>query len=247
LPDAGVVLEGDIGEGNNVYNYQAAVREDLLSGSESFVFPREASRDDTQVVWLVEHWVDRSGPRPRLAVDTGVAGYGGSFLDLYWGKEGGVENTALAASLVYEVGGEFRTEMYTADPDAADGCGGGDFAGVTETGLFGVEDVIGRGDVNFRFRQRIDLPAVGVGDRYWVLRVRFLCNSDDQPEVLGVEAETGWFLPTQARCYDAVSSEQGIESSEGKEVTRLEQCLFYPSPPGIFDYTLFSGGGLTHQ
>jgi hypothetical protein len=104
----------------------------------------------------------------------------------------------------------------------------------------------------FQYRATVSFPTIDFGggsfdedDHYWALRVRLLCNSE--PESLGVEAAVGYLLPSQVRCFSSLAVDTGLGGAEqGKESTRLEQCLFYPSIPGVFDYSIFSGGDISH-
>lgn len=57
---------------------------------------------------------------------------------------------------------------------------------------------------------------------------------------VGAIAETGANLPSQGKCYTS----RATASTGGGVTRRVQQCQFFDSPPGIFDYSLFSGGDL---
>jgi len=194
-----------------------------LGGGNEFVFPEKVKANETVTLWFVGH--DES----TGLIDTGV-----SFKDkitLYWGNESeaGVpsESTpALEATLVYNKGG-FKNMHYTYDPFANRSVKTNFTPAVTTGSPFTVSGQ------NFKYSSDvIDLKDYGTP---YFLRLRLLFNPS--PQVLGVLASSS--LPNQGNCFEssATVSESGI-------VRKLKQCQFWLVSPNIFDYVLFSGGGI---
>lgn len=201
-------------------------------GQTSFVFPKEIRAGDIQAVWLVSH--DEDG---NLQSDFG------SFTDLtfYWGNEGTSSNQdttpALEAMIIYVDGGRYRTRRVAFDPYGArpdgndftsDAVGSAGYSLEGKTFAFRVQ-----------FTQDNDIDSFPSGNLYAV-RIKLLYN-DDQSHLLGIET-SGDNLPVQGTCYEsrAEHSETGISR-------KVKQCQFHKSLPDIFDYVLFSEGGLVHQ
>ncbi len=199
-----------------------------LGNSQSFIFREKVDAGEAKTVWLVGHNAD-GNPDPTVAQCVP------NNLRVFWGNEGTTrndENTpALEATVFYfdSVNGSYETRKYTSDPNNGRAIANG----------FSTDDlVINPGlleGVQFAFRRHIS----GLPGNMYVLRLK-LIYSDDQPHILGVRAGGGAnpTLPLQGTCYESTAtSEVGIAS-------RVEQCQYYPSLPGLFDYVLFSEANL---
>lgn len=186
-----------------------------LGNSSTFVFP-----GDGVTVWLVDH----------LDEDTLDLDNPKSFTDFefHWGNEdlSGNEETApaLEAVIIYkDLAGEYTTKRVAFDPKLGRSDG---FTSVSD-------DNHSFGEKRFSFREQFaDVPN---GDLY-AIRIKLLYN--DQPQILGIEA-SGDDLPLQGNCYESTASSEATGISR-----KVEQCQYYPSLSGIFDYVLYSGSGL---
>lgn len=194
-----------------------------LGDADHFIFPKEIRADNTQTVWLVDH-VDED----TLGTDF----YSGTDLEFYWGNKGltGNDNTdpALEAVIIYESGGVYTTRRVAFDPKGGRSAG---FTGAT----VGSHTLGGK---TFSFKARfIDDRAFPTGNDLYALRIKLLYNAE--PQILGVKA-FGDNLPLQGTCYQVTA-----QSTTGTGIARkVEQCQFYPSLSGIFDYVLFSESSL---
>ncbi|MBU3957073.1 hypothetical protein KKI19_02260 [Patescibacteria group bacterium] len=199
-----------------------------LGNSSTFVFPKEISVGDTQTVWLVDH----------LDEDTLDLDNPKSFTDFefHWGNEEllGDEETApaLEAVIIYkDLAGEYTTRRVAFDPKTGRSDG---FTNVDDS-----DDPFGENEKTFSFKAKFTdddhTDSLPNGDLY-AIRIKLLYN--DEPQVLGIEA-SGDPLPLQGTCYasTAFSETTGISR-------KVEQCQFYPSLSGIFDYVLFSESSL---
>ena len=206
-----------------------------LGNSSTFVFPKEISAGDTQTVWLVDH----------LDEDTlGTDFYSGTDIELYWGNEDTADDQettpALEAIIIYKEGGEYKTRRAAFDPKS-DRTATSDFTLVYK-GNYSL------GEDKFSFKAKFsddddaDFPS---GAEIYALRLKFLYNikaNGGVAHLLGVQGigpgNTNR-LPLQGTCYasTAFSETTGISR-------KVEQCQFYPSLSGIFDYVLFSESSL---
>lgn len=221
---------GTIGEGEALIGY--TVSETGQGGGTEFVFPA-INAGDTQTVWLVEH--DNDGN----LTETGR--YTGNTIDLYWGNEGQAADQAttpaLEATVIYKDGSNYKIKRGAYDPydgvDSSRNANGFDDADSAGGYSVGVK--------TFQFRKTgFTLPALPLIP--YALRLKLIYNND-QAQILGVadnSADDAQNFPSQGKCYESTAS----LSTSG--ITRkVQQCQFHKTPPGIFDYVLFSEGGLT--
>ena len=221
---------GTIGEGEALIGY--TVSETGQGGGTEFVFPA-INAGDTQTVWLVEH--DNDGN----LTETGR--YTGNTIDLYWGNEGQAADQAttpaLEATVIYKDGSNYKIKRGAYDPydgvDSSRNANGFDDADSAGGYSVGVK--------TFQFRKTgFTLPALPLIP--YALRLKLIYNND-QSQILGVadnNADGAQNFPSQGKCYESTAS----LSTSG--ITRkVQQCQFHKTPPGIFDYVLFSEGGLT--
>ena len=221
---------GTIGEGEALIGY--TVSETGQGGGTEFVFPA-INAGDTQTVWLVEH--DNDGN----LTETGR--YTGNTIDLYWGNEGQAADQAttpaLEATVIYKDGSNYKIKRGAYDPydgvDSSRNANGFDDADSAGGYSVGVK--------TFQFRKTgFTLPALTLIP--YALRLKLIYNND-QAQILGVadnNADGAQNFPSQGKCYESTAS----LSTSG--ITRkVQQCQFHKTPPGIFDYVLFSEGGLT--
>lgn len=192
-----------------------------LGAGKEFVFPEKAKASESVTLWLVGH-----------NESTGEIDETVSFKDkitLYWGNEGEFSDLkdttpALEATLIYNKGGGFKTMRYVFDPYSARS---------VPTNFSSVNGPFTVSGQKFSFSsEEIDLKDFGTP---YFFRFRLLFNS--APQALGVAASSD--LPSQGNCFEsqATISESGI-------VRKLKQCQFWLVSPNIFDYVLFSGGGI---
>ncbi|TSC54477.1 MAG: Uncharacterized protein LiPW31_79 [Microgenomates group bacterium LiPW_31] len=215
---------GTIGEGEALIGY--TVSETGQGGGTEFVFPA-INAGDTQTVWLVEH-------DDGNLTETGK--YAGTTIDLYWGNESQAADQAttpaLEATVIYKDGSNYKIKRGAYDPydgvDSSRNANGFDDADSAGGYSVGVK--------TFQFRKTgFTLPALPLIP--YALRLKLIYNND-QAQILGIAGTSNF--PSQGKCYESTAS----LSTSG--ITRkVQQCQFHKTPPGIFDYVLFSEGGLT--
>jgi len=194
-----------------------------LGDSSTFVFPKEIRADDTQTVWLVDH----------LDEDTLDLDNPKSFTDFefHWGNENlsGNEDTApaLEAVIIYkDLAGEYTTRRVAFDPKLGRSDG---FTNVSD-------DDHSFSEKRFSFKAKFTDDRAFPSGSLYALRIKLLYN--DEPQVLGIEA-FGDPLPLQGNCYASTAASETTGISR-----KVEQCQFYPSLSGMFDYVLYSGSSL---
>jgi len=200
----------------------ARVTRSSLGEENEFAFPGEYEAGEVQTLWLVEHEDDGS-----LNLDNPPSRYSRDSLEVYWGKEDGEIVPALEVTLIYNQNG-VKIMRWALDSDHL--IRGNSFEGVDATGSFSV------GGKNFKYKKTLSLPCDQSNLICYALRLRLLYN--DQPEILGAKATSG-NLPSQGVCYESTASKE-----EGGITRKVRHCQFYKSPPGIFDYVLYSEGDL---
>jgi hypothetical protein len=213
---SGAVPPGGVVE---IGGIRATVTKSNLGKASDFVFPGEYAAGDIQTLWLVEH--DANGN-----LDTSSR-YSANSIEVYWGKEGGITSVpALEATLIYEQSG-VKIMRWALDPDIGRN-NGFDTAISPGTQL---------GGKNFRYKKSLSLPCSQRGVICYALRLRLLYNTEE--EILGAKAPSGT-IPSQGVCFESTASPQG-----GGVTRRVRQCQLYKSPPGIFDYVLYSEQNLS--
>jgi len=193
---------------------------------DSFIFPDQVKKGDTQTVWLVGH---NEAGEP----DPSVSPFSGDTLTIYWGNQGTDPNQeftpALEATLIFQEGADFKTKKFTADP----------YSGRPDDNHFGAAEIgdYSLQDKKFCFRKvlsDVDLPDSGL----YALRLKLLYNDPDTAHLLGLEANAA--LPKQGQCYESTASLSGT----GGISSKVQQCNLYKTPPLLFDYVLFSESNL---
>jgi len=220
----------------NQAEYQVSINR-FTSGHDNFVFPKKVAQDDTKQVWLVGHNSDGS-------INEGQR-YQGSSLEVYWGDTSTPTTTvsgcdsnnitpAVEVTLIYkDAASEYQISKDAYDPDASGRTGCNNFSGAS-TGSWSLEGQ------DFRFRQNFDFSAiVAAAGMPYAVRVRLLYNSTREPLAVAVPAsEAGNTIPSQGKQMTST----GKFGNTRRKVVVFES---YPALPGIFDYVLFSGTGLT--
>ncbi|MFH1289522.1 MAG: hypothetical protein ABIH88_02270, partial [Patescibacteria group bacterium] len=191
-----------------------------LGNAVSFAFPKKITAGDAQTVWLVSH-VDED------TLDTDF-NHTRTYFDLYWGNEGQSADEdatpALEATLYYS-DGDYKTLKAVYDPRASRR-NSNNFAAASS----GSYSVSGK---NLSFYARMSgLPSA---DDMYLLRLKLIYN--DSAQEMAVASDE--VLPLQGNCFTstATSQETGI-------ARRVQQCKLFKSLPSIFDYVLYSAGGL---
>ena len=221
VAEAGIEEALKLGSGTSgtISEISYTVSETAQGGGTEFVFPKAIEAGDTQTLWLVEHEPDGD------LIQTAFYTAGG--LSVCW--EDTDPETALEVSILYKDAGVYKIARGAYDteaasrgnsfdpPDAGDCAGLGRKKTLTWTD-FGITLDSNTFLISLRLRpiyNQAKIGAVGVGG-------------------------SGGILPSQGKCYESTAS----LSTSG--ITRkVQQCQFHKTPPGIFDYVLFSEGGLT--
>jgi hypothetical protein len=194
----------------------ATVSQTNLGKTQEFSFPGEYEVGDIQTLWLVEHKEDGT-------LDTNNK-YSAGTIDVYWGKGGGI-TPALEVTLIYDQSG-VKIMRWALDPDVSRrSTNNFDSA---DSGNFQI------GGKTFKYKKSLSsLPCPSA--ICYALRLRLLYNNE--PQILGAKGTSN--LPSQGICYESTANnpQTGI-------TRKVRQCQFYKTPPGIFDYVLYSEGNL---
>ena len=194
-----------------------------LGGQRNFNFGgTKFAAGDTQTLWLANH--DSNG-------NVIAGGWSGNTLTVYWGNSPASSTLpAMEATLVYRVGiNSYRQAKYAYDSDfTRAGPGRNGFtqssAGTTLDG------------VTYAYKATLNTNVSPA--QIYFLRIKLLYN-DNSPQIIAVQVPAGTVVPVQGTCYESTAS---VPSSG---VTRkVRQCEYFKTPPGIFDYVLFSGTNL---
>ena len=231
VAEAGIEEALKLGSGTSgtISEISYTVSETGQGGGREFVFPATINAGDTQTVWLVGH--DNGN-----LTETGR--YTGNTIDLYWGNENQDPNQsttpALEVSVIYKEGTSYKLTRGAFDPNSSR----------RNDNSFDEADVgsYSIGGKTFRFRKLGFTLLTLSGGTPYAIRLKLIYNND-QAQILGVadnNADGAQNFPSQGKCYESTAS----LSTSG--ITRkVQQCQFHKTPPGIFDYVLFSEGGLT--
>jgi len=218
------------------YNVNAVTQ----GGSDTFVFGGGTfAAGETATLWLVEHNADGS---------LNTSGYFkiGDRVNFCWGNSS-TDIPALEAILIYrDSGGVFRSTRQVFDPDSSRALLN-KFESATTNSYC---KSLGMSYASFDSPsngQKLSSPSLFTnainGSVPFVLRLKLLYNSSAQPMAVFSKLNNGSllsdaFFPPQGVCYES-------QATTANGVSRkVRQCQFYKSPPGIFDYALFSHGNL---
>ncbi len=213
-PESGMVTIGDI---------TAEVTETVQGGGSDFDFAGgKFESEELANVWLVGHTDEGTLDPSTYFPANGI-------IDVCWGDETTInDNTpAIEVALLYKDGGDFKVARGAFDPKTDRG-----------NGFDAADESSGGNCGDLAFSEEIDLSSdfgLPGGTVPYSLRLRLFYNPDLQP--IAVSANSN--LPLQGKCYEskAVIVDSGVSR-------KVRQCQFYESPPGIFDYVLFSTGDL---
>ena len=191
----------------------ADVVETAQGGGEKFVFSEKVKEGETKTIWLAEHNSDGDLIEDRF--------YTADNLDVCWEKTD--PETALEVTIFYKESSDGSYRVARGAYDAKASARGNDFEPPDSGGCAG----LGR-------KKRLIWNDFGIdssSDILLALRLRALYNQAS----VGVQAAGGGaVLPSQGRCYESTAT-----TASG--ITRkVRQCQSYKTPPGIFDYVLFS-------
>lgn len=218
--------------GVEIGGIRATVTQSKIGNSPQFVFPDEYEAGDVQTLWLVEH-----GEQGNLDLNNR---YRGGSVEVYWGKPGSTTIPALEVTLIYNKGG-VKIMRWALDPDmrwALDpdiGRNNGFDKAISPGTRLGGKD--------FGYKKSLSLPCSQTEVICYALRLRLLYN--DQPQILGVDGGDREF-PSQGVYFESVASTNNLNEEE-KITKKVGRWQLYSSPPGIFDYVLYSEGDLTKQ
>lgn len=210
------------GSGASFEGFDIATETLELGNALDFAFPKKIIVGDAQTVWLVSHDLDDED------ILNNDFNHARTYFDLYWGNEdqsADEETTPALEATLYYNDGEYKTLKAIYDPNTARRLSN-NFA-VADIGSYSVSGK----SLSFH-AQMSGLPSSA--DMY-LLRLKLIYN--DSAQVIAVESDVD--LPLQGNCFTstATSQETGI-------ARRVQQCKLYKSLPSIFDYVLYSAGGL---
>ncbi|MGB9911062.1 MAG: hypothetical protein ACPLKP_00410 [Microgenomates group bacterium] len=222
VAEAGIeeaIRAGDVPSGGiTIGEITATVEKQSLGGGQEFVFPGEYEAGDIQTLWLIGH-DEQENLNENIR-------YNGSSLIFYWGKEGqsADQNTtpALEVTLIYKDGNTFKIKRGVYDPNSSRRASNHFDAPDTGTPPYVVDGK------KFQFKK--ENFGLVTGTIPYLVRFRLIYNNE--PQIIGVKGTTN--LPQQGICFiSTATSPNGI-------TRRVKQCNLYKSPPGIFDYVLYS-------
>lgn len=194
-----------------------------LGGGKDFVFPEKKKADDPMTFWLVGH----TDPGGQIDESSSYR----KKLTFYWGNPGEVgsdQSSALEAILVYkDKDGNFRLSRFVYDTYPSRNTNFSS-ALVGSFVLSGQTFAFSSGEVNLESIPRV-VP--------YLFRLRLLFNTT--PEPIGIKGNNNDNFPNQGFCFDSSATvlESGITQ-------RVQECPLWQFSPQIFDFTLFSGGGI---
>lgn len=211
-------------------------------GQTAFAFPGDFKTDQIQTFWFASY-------NPATGVWTKT--YDRTRIRFLWGNKNSTDYPALEASIYYQdTDGSYKVGRFAFDPTTR-----------TPPNYFcplnlanpaycpnilnfqlswSADNIDGK---EFQYRATINLSAAsiqGAGKTLLFARLRFLYSAG--AHILGVVAGntgTGTF-PSQGTIIDAVGQ-------SGSATRKVEVKRLLSAPPSLLDYTVYSGGGLTHQ
>lgn len=223
--------------GNNT-SYTATVT-GFAIGQTSFNYPIELYSGDSMNVWFVSH--DSKG---NITPCSGTDCFTGTAMNICWGKSSTIGDTtpAIELSVFYEdIPGDMSTLKIgrtTYDPN------GGRVGTNKFNQTFGLNCSVS--GTSYGFTKSINFADLGIpGTSYnnpgglLFARIRMFYNSDQpQPVGISVTGVNGSLLPSQGTNID--STGQAGESNR-----RVNVFEGWPEPPEVFDFSIYSGTGLT--
>lgn len=217
----GVGGSGDVGNAS----YTADVTS-FAEGSTQFNYPIDLYSGDSMTTWFASHNDDGT-------INTQF--FTGSIVKICWGRDGTpADDTspAVEVSIFYEdtPGSPASTQIARGAFDP--------YSGRSPTNNFASAGGAGCSidGVNYAFQESIPLNSLGVNTAGLLFaRVRMFYNTDPHPVGIAV---TGGNLPSQGQ--DISSS--GVAGDSNRKVQVFQA---WPEAPPIFDYAIYSSGGLT--
>lgn len=177
------------------------------------------------------------------AIQVNLDGYGGRYIDVYWGDLGDMSDcqnlaAALVVSVVYQQGSEYG--MGKAALDKCNVAGRGATNGFETGSSISIDPTPPGGDLeiqdgtamdDFGFRYRADLQQLApAGSNPLLIRVRLMYNGPKQLAFAPVSAT----LPNQGQQIISTAEAGGLQRTV--KVLKTNSAL-----PAIFDYALFNG------
>ena len=236
-------LIGDL-TGQTIDGIQYTVSQETLGGAENgdeYVYPKSIDQNTPATIWLVSHQANGEDFDPNAAWNESLVPiFTGNEMTVYWGEsktyqdEG--EYPALEATLVYKDGADYKVSRWLFDP----------VSGRSETGASAAPDFGGTlwdGEDAVDFEWSAVISGMDCDNvTCYLLRLRVLYAPGDVHPV-GLSYDSDFYdLPRQGECYNSLASvlDSGISS-------RVERCLLYRDYPPVFDFAMYSGGGLIKE
>lgn len=194
-------------------------------GTPTFNYPINLASGDSATLWFVNHDISTG------AITT--QHFSGDSVKVCWGKSGASDSTATTPAIemtVFYDDGLVKVGRAALDPNA----------GRTATNSF--TNVSGRNctidGVEYAFWENIDLTALtgGATDSLLFAKLRMFYNSDEN-QIVGFDVTGAGDLPSQGLDIESLGT-------SGSANRRIEVFQAWAEAPGIFEYSLFSVGGL---
>lgn len=196
-------------------SYQTATQ-GLGEGETEFVFPQEIQVGEPQTLWLVEHNEDGSiNETPYYTTGS---------LDVCWGG-----TAALEVSIYYKDGTSYKVARGAYDPDATRRATN-NFSSPDPGSCAGLAN---KKILNFSGDFGIN-PATKT---LLFLRLRVL-YANAQVGAVTPGSGIGQVLPAQGTRIESTGT-------AGAATRKVEVVRYYPAPPEIFDFAIYSGGSLS--
>jgi len=218
------------------------------SGGDTFVYPEDIRKDEVVQVNMLSNFNDINS-----------AGWGGSELNFYWGRDlvGNDPNQAIEVSIVWYNAGNFGITKIAFDPVVARG---NNFCDSPEPfsapGEPLTDNTLGSANItkNFYFRAGIFIRGVGgdldpgcadnrhgspISGNPVIIRIRALYNTAPMPIAVTVGAG-------EPDLYSQALTIESTGQTTSGVTRKLQVIRLYPAAPALFDYVLFNGGCKTY-
>ncbi len=230
---AGSAQFGDAGSG-----YSANVSS-YAEGTRSFVYPINVASGESATTWFIGH-----SDNGDLICDVSHPCFTGNSLKICWGKAGTASNTsttpAVELTVYYESTPGLLSTIKVAraafDPNSSRRSSNSFTASDSGNCIIN--------GVSYAFQKSIQFSGLGipagsynVSNGLQFARIKLLYNTDTSHEV-GIDVTGSSTLPSQGQ--DIVST--GVAGGSNR---RVQVFQGWPEIPSIFEYSVYSSGGLT--
>lgn len=193
-------------------------------GSTTFEYPINLASGDTSTIWFVSHNADGS---------LGANSFAGNSVNICWGKVGTPPSSATTPAVelsVFYDASNVKIGRATFDPSASR-TASNNFSSANSAGCT-------IGESSYQFSANVVFSDIGISVPSQLLfaKLRMLYNTD-QNHPAGFDVTGQGILPSQGLDIDSTGQ-------AGDANRRLNVFQAWPEPPSIFDFSIYSAGGL---